>query len=269
MKHLKKFNELKSSTYKKVSNKLKEMGHPRRSGVMASWATEVEQREKDAKELETYNEWFKNGDVFEMDIVKQKWNATEKKYYNETTMSGRFVLNASLESDWAGDMFADNYSDNNFQYGFSLPFEIGIMPADEETKKEFREKENQFSDEIYDGVYWCTRVWVNLIKGGEGLVVNPSGQCSIDSRDNDLALFKNRKEAIRFKKLFVESIEGKNKFGSSRWYPHGLGEQVKKFLSEKPSSRIEQEEFDTLMEGAYEKFVNSVKKMSVNILYKN
>ena len=56
MKYLRKFNEeLKSSTYKLASNKLKGMGHIRRSSELEKWSEEVANKEKDARELESFN----------------------------------------------------------------------------------------------------------------------------------------------------------------------------------------------------------------------
>ena len=51
MKHLKTINELKSSTYASAANKFKQMGHIRRSGELEEWTKEVENKERDAKEL--------------------------------------------------------------------------------------------------------------------------------------------------------------------------------------------------------------------------
>ena len=42
MKHLKTINELKSSTYVSAANKLKNMGHIRRSGELEQWTKEVQ-----------------------------------------------------------------------------------------------------------------------------------------------------------------------------------------------------------------------------------
>lgn len=269
MKYLKKFNEeLKSSTYRRASLKLKEIGHPRRSTTMSNWADETKQREDDDKYSAIYNNWKPYGS-FEIDLIKTKYDPTKKEHYDEVTMSGNFLITSSFEADWARDMFSDSLdAHDNFKYGFSLPFELGIIPADDETKKVFKEKEELLSDEVYDGMYWCSRIWFNIIESN-GSEINPSGNYQFEAKDNDKIVLKSRAEAIRFKKLFSDSIEDKNKWGTCSWEKRSLGGQVNEFFSKKFTNKLDQEAFDKLMDGAYEKLVNVVRRMSINPLYRS
>jgi len=267
MKHLNKFNELKSYTYKKASDKLKTMGHPRRAGVMKDWAIETENREREAARNE---EFKRNGPygVFDLDIMTSKWDPNTKKSNHHSLISGKFVLSISYQSDWTIDSFCDNVADD-FKYGFNLIFEFGVMPADEETRFKFDKLKDWQDDFMSNGAYWCSRIYYNVIPSTGGMIINPTGSYSFDSMENDWIEFKDRANAIKFKKLFSDAIAGKNNWGTSRWTPLSLGDQVKPFFTKNPSSRLSQEDFDNMMEGGYEKLVESTKRMSVNQLYKN
>jgi len=267
MKYLKKFNELKSYTYKKASDKLKTMGHPRRAGVMKDWAIEVENRERENARLEEFKRHEPHG-VFELDLTGYKWDPVAKKSNEYSILSGKFLLAASYQSDWTADSFCDNLPDD-FQYGFNLIFEFGVMPADDETRAKFDKIKDWQDDFMSNGVYWCSRIYYNIIDANGGMTINPTGVYSLDSMESDCVKFKDRANAIKFKKLFSDAIADKNNWGSSRWTPLSLGGQVKNFFTKNPSTRLNQEDFEKMMEGGYEKLVESTKRMSVNQLYKN
>jgi len=269
MKYLKKYNELKSYTYRRTADKLKSLGHNRRAGVMIDWSTEIENRERESARLSEFkkNEPF---GVFDLDIVKQRYNPTDKSYYDETVLSGKFLIGASFQSDWTYDMFSDNLSDDNgFKYGFSLVFEFSVMPADEETKVEFDKIYKWNDDFMSNGSYWCGRLYFNIIKPNGVLSIDPDGKYTFDVMENEGIVFKDRANALKFKKLFIDAISGKNNWGSHSWSPRGLSDEVKKFFTEKHTTRLTQEEFDKMMEGGYDKLVEATKKMSLNQLYRN
>ena len=275
MKHLKTINELKSSTYASAANKLKNMGHIRRSGELEQWTKEVQNKEKDARELENFNS-FKHDVPFKINLVKAKWDSATKTRKHEIMITGNFYLKPSFDDDWARDQYNDNVQeDGTTEYSYHLPFEIGIMAADEETKEKFRAIESQLSDEVYEGVYWLQRLYYKIINEGSK-EITPTGDYSWECRENDEIVFENRAEALRFKKMFVDAVHGRNTFGNSKWVP-SMNEQLKKFFlgewlqrynrDTKSYDRIERQE--VFNEEAFKRFLDSTNKMSINQLYRN
>ena len=275
MKHLKTINELKSSTYKSAATKLKQMGHIRRSGELEEWTKEVENKERDARELENFNS-FKHDVPFKINLVKSKWDSASKTRKNEIMMTGNFYLKPSFDDSWAHDQYNDNVQDDGTaEYSYHMPFEVGIMAADEETKEKFRMIEGQLSDEVYEGVYWLQRLYYKLINEGTK-EINPTGDFSWECRESDEIMFENRSEALRFKKMFVDAVHGRNSFGNSKWIP-SMNEQLKKFFMGEWLKRYNRDtksydkidRSDVFNEEAFKRFLDSTNKMSVNQLYKN
>jgi len=276
MKHLRKFNEeLKSSTYASAANKLKNMGHIRRAGELEQWTKEVVNKEKDARELENFNS-FKHDVPFKINLVKVKWNSNTKSRNHEIMMSGNFYLKLSFDDSWARDSYVDNvHPDGVTEYSYNIPFEIGMMAADEESKEIFRLIEDKLSDEVYEGVYYPQRLYYKLILEASR-EITPDGTFFWECRENDEIMFENRAEALRFKKAFVDAVNGRNNFGDSRWCPN-LNESLKKFFmgewiqkynnDTKSYDKVDRTEI--FNEEAFKRFLESTNRMSVNQLYKN
>jgi hypothetical protein len=275
MKHLKSINELKSSTYTSAANKLKQMGHIRRSGELEQWTKEVENKEKDARELQNYNE-FKHDVPFKINLVKAKWDSATKTRKHDIMVAGNFYLKPSFDNSWAQDQYNDNTDENGTtEYTYHMPFEIGIMAADEETKEKFRSIEENLSDEVYEGVYWLQRLYYKLINEGSK-EMTPTGDYSWECRESDEIMFENRAEALRFKKMFVDAVHGRNTFGNSKWVP-SMNEQLKKFFlgdwlqrynrDTKSYDKVDRQE--VFNEEAFQRFLDSTNKMSINQLYRN
>ena len=275
MKHLKTINELKSSTYTSAANKLKQMGHIRRSGELEQWTKEVVNKEKDARELANFNS-FKHDVPFKINLVKAKWDSATKTRKHDIMVVGNFYLKPSFDNSWAQDQYNDNVQeDGTAEYSYHMPFEIGIMAADEETKEKFRAIESKLSDEVYEGVYWLQRLYYKLINEGSK-EMTPTGDFSWECRENDEIVFENRSEALRFKKMFVDAVHGRNTFGNSKWVPN-MNEQLKKFFlgewlqrynrDTKSYDKIDRS--DIFNEEAFKRFLDSTNKMSINQLYRN
>ena len=275
MKHLKTINELKSSTYASAANKLKGLGHIRRSGELEEWTKEVQNKERDARELENFNS-FKHDVPFKINLVKSKWDSATKTRKHEIMITGNFYLKPSFDDSWAYDQYNDNVQeDGTVEYTYHLPFEIGIMAADEETKEKFRMIEENLSDEVYEGVYWLQRLYYKLINEGSK-EITPTGDFSWECRENDEIVFENRAEALRFKKMFVDAVHGRNTFGNSKWVP-SMNEQLKKFFLGEWLQRYNRDtrsydkvdRSDVFNEEAFKRFLDSTNKMSINQLYRN
>jgi hypothetical protein len=264
MKHLKSINELKSSTYASAANKLKNMGHIRRAGELEQWTKEVQNKEKDARELENFNS-FKHDVPFKINLVKAKWDSNTKSRNHEIMMTGNFYLKPSFDEDWARDQYNDNTDeDGTTEYSYYMPFEVAIMPADDEAKELFRLIEDKLSDEVYEGVYWLQRLYYKLINEG-AKEITPTGEFSWECREGDEIVFENRAEALRFKKMFVDAVHGRNNFGNSKWIP-SMYEQIKKFFMGDWLTNKQPEIFN---EEAFKRFLESTNRMSINQLYRN
>ena len=270
MKHLKSINELRSSTYKSAADKLKNMGHIRRSGELEKWTKEVQNKEKDARELENFNS-FKHDVPFKINLVKAIWDSATKTRAHQILVTGNFYLKPSFDNYWARDQYIDNVQeDGTVGYAYHMPFEIGIMAADEETKEKFRmiEIEENLSDEVNDGVYWLQRLYYKLINEGSK-DIEPTGDYSWECRESDEIVFENRSEALRFKKMFVDAVHGRNSFGNSKWIP-SMYEQLKEFfMGEWLDTRYSKKQPEVFNEEAFQRFLDSTNKMSVNQLYRN
>ena len=275
MKHLKSINELKSSTYASAANKLKGMGHIRRAGELEQWTKEVVNKEKDARELENFNS-FKHDVPFKINLVKVKWNSNTKSRNHEIMMSGNFYLKPSFDFSWAQDQYNENADeDGTTEYSYYMPFEVGLMAADDEAKELFRLIEDKLSDEVYEGVYWTQRLYYKIINEG-AREITPTGEFSWECRESDEIMFENRAEALRFKKMFVDAVHGRNTFGNSKWVP-SMHEQLKKFFlgdwlqrynrDTKSYDKVDRQE--VFNEEAFQRFLDSTNKMSINQLYRN
>ena len=194
MKYLKRFNEeLKASTYKSAADKLTKMGHKRRGGELLSFATRREDEEKQARLKATRDEMAR----FEPFNIVVEGNDER---------SGRFFISASPDVSWLGDAIHDWIYDD-MQYGLSLSIEFGIMPADEETEMEF--KDFKWSPEQWEGISWPNRMYFGIDKP-----ITPE----FEAWDRDIFYFTTRADAMRFKTMMIEMLEGKIEWWNRNWY---------------------------------------------------
>ncbi len=261
MKYLKRFNEeLKVSTYKSAADKLTKMGHKRRGAQMLDYATQREKEEERKRLQETRNE-LSRFEPFNI-IIGDKM--------------GRFYIMPSVEVDWFKDLLWD-WIDDDMQYICTLPFEFGVMMADEETEETF--KDWRWSPEQYDGVSYPNRMYLS---------VTSTNSPAFDSFDRDLFYFATRADAMRFKKMFVDLLEEKNDWYFKKWNPDGVVNRIKKYVSpEYVSELIEQiatraEDRDKLEEAEqlrnllpragevnYQYVIDSAKNIKINQIYRD
>jgi hypothetical protein len=207
MKYLKRFNEeLRVSTYKSAADKLTKMGHKRRGAQMLDYATQREKEEERKRLQETIHEMSR----FEPFNLIIKGNGER---------IGNFYIMPSPEIDWFKDTLNDWLWDG-MNYSLSIPFEFGIMMADEETEEKFEDW--RWSTEQYDGVSWPNRMYLSSIN-----VNSPS----FEACDRDAFYFTTRSDAMRFKKMIVDLLEGSNDWYFKRWNPDGVVNRIKEVLS--------------------------------------
>ena len=263
MKYLKKYNEeLLPDTYRSASTKLRTIGHTRRSAEMEAYAKELEEKERLRK-----NEIRKQGmisvDPFHLIFLKSSYgNPPNEKVLCE----GLFYIEPSFDWSWFQDMYAD-WENDSFSYTLSLPFEFGTMPADAETQQKFDAAPK--SEDAYEGVHYGTRMWLNIINQNER-DVSISGKYSWEGRDGDEFIFATRQEAIRFKKLLADAVEGKTQWGKTSWAPEGIQSNFNGYFkkdkewrerSDKPESYFTKDDMPKIAE--------SIRRMSLNQIYRN
>ena len=220
MKYLKRFNEeLKGSTFRSAATKLKQLGHIRRSQEIESHAIDVEEREEKAR-IEQRTQWLKEQGPFRLQYYKVSWNSATKSHNNDLLCEGNFYIEPSFDGDWFSDSGYD-YRQEDRKYGLFMYFEFGTTPADVETATAWKEIESKLSEEAYDGMYYGTRMGIEIIPEGHAGVTS-NGRCFWEARDNDQFIFANRSEAMRFKKLLIEAIEGKIEWGKNKWNEKGI-----------------------------------------------
>lgn len=228
MKYIKRFNEeLNSNTYWQAAKKLKDLGHVRRSSVIDNWAKKVHDSEKEIAIVNNIEKYSKNG-IFDMTISKSKWNASTRSSSKSPFISGKFYICLSIETDMFEDTFS--YWSSTNEGNFNLSFTMGVIPADEETKKDF----DAYYFEVYTGVTWLNWLCITLSRKNDNFI-NPS-DIEIESREDDIALFSNRREAIKFRKLIFDEISGVNNVMDIK---SRLEESVANIEKENPDSELE------------------------------
>lgn len=215
MKYLKRFNEeLLPSTYISAASKLKALGHKRRAAELEDWKKQVEEAEKKMRLNQRLRE-LEGWGQFRLKFCKTKWDSKTKAHNYEPFFEGNFYIEPSFPYDWFHDMMHDSEHED---FSLSLPIELGVMPADGETKIGF--EKCKLAGEIWEGQYWPTRVWIQIFDTGRRIPEKP--KCNYESQDNDIFFFSTRAEAIRFKKLLIEAILGQNDWGKNKWFERGL-----------------------------------------------
>lgn len=214
MRYLKKFNEdLNATTYKSAGDKFNKIGHTRRGSELLDYANQVELIEKSKRLSEAQNE---NKEFGLFDITLVRGYGTTAKYI----FSGKFYLQMCLESDWFMDQLSDwLYEDMDWHLGIAMEF--AIIPSDVSVLEMIERSEDPSIQYFRNNAMWSNdyRYWTNRLfitvfdKGGD-----VSNKCNgiFDDRDGFSFYFNSRKEAIRFKRLLVDTLEGKSNWGTYR-----------------------------------------------------
>ena len=245
-----KFNELKLSTYSKVSDRLRSMGHKNRSDKMKDYI-EYLKNKKEIEALEKNISFLKEYGSFKL-VLKTRNGSIEGNFYISTDVYDR-------------DYFYQQYDDllEGHTNKLVLGLELGIIPADEETKDKFsnlKDIEN-VKEMTYDGIYWCSSIGVVIMSEGDNSI-NPSGEYFFDSRDINEFKFSNRREAHRFRTLLYNSFLGKNEYGKYTYQTSLYDTLNKIFNSDKLDKKIFNNE-------SFGKVADGIKRLSLNKLYSN
>jgi hypothetical protein len=283
MRYLKRFNEeLKASTYKSAGEKFTKMGHKRRGSELLDYAGQVELKEKYQKLIDAQNENKEFG-LFDITLKKGK----------RDIFSGKFYLHMCLEVDWFKDLrYEWLYDGMNYSLGFSMEF--ALIPSDDET---FKMIETSADEDIEyfrkysmwgDYKYWTNRLWITFFEKDMKPAFR-AGVNGFEDRDGVEFIFNSRSDAMRFKKLLADALEGKSNWGSwmvyrSGWMAKTIAEQFKEgiILNEEQWRKLlmdiylkdrEEDEYDLtdnpFTEDIHMKVVESIKRMSINPFYRD
>lgn len=213
MKYLKRFNEeLKPWTYTQASKKLRDIGHTSRASRLEEWA-DKRRKDEENKQLKAKLERLEKAPSFRMVFYHDKWNRELKKreYSQSPFLEGNFYLDAYFEIDWLweGDDLFEYLHDRTTSLQFTL--NIGIFPADEETQKKFDEvtKEDAvpYLGDVYQNTIWPINFTIRL-NNDNTLIEQGKSSTYWEERESGNLLFSDRREAMKFKRLLVSSLNG-------------------------------------------------------------
>ncbi len=280
MKYLKRYNEeLEPNTYRKAGERLKRMGHAKRGDKLISWGEDVKKKEEDRNTLKRRESASKLG-LYKMKILQKK--ATQKN------ISGMIISSSSEDIRLEGNFFIHFYIDeSNFKESydmwqngesFSIPFDFGIIPADEETEDKLLKLVGE--DELYLNTFYVNYMHIQLSEGNYGcdtysyiddngdevvdcdkITLNPKGELTFSNFNASglTAYFGDRKSAVQFKKMIIDLFEGRIVYGETNDNPGG----IKEFIMDELCSERDR----TLDE--FESIISSLRKININKLYKD
>jgi hypothetical protein len=257
MRYIKLFNEeLRPYVYMNAANLAKQYKQPKRAERFTNWANELTNRDNIKKTKENRDRLSQFG-TFDGHLSVS----------SSDDIIGKFYLDIWFDDDWFGDIVYQSWGDGAFEYGISLPFEIEIIAADEETQR----KIDDSGVEQNQGVIWPNRLEIYLStyeQTTKEINIRPNG-FGYYSKEMDDFHFLDRRNAVRFKKLLIDALDGKNSFGCSNLYVKfdTLKEHIKTTLDELSNN---QRLVDCPLDSSiYDDLVNNMRNMSLNKLYKD
>ena len=255
MRYLRKYNEeLKSDTYKSAADKLTKMGHVKRPEELMKFHVVAKEREKDEAKRKAIEESSKLG-TYKMTL---------------SGAHGKFTGDFYIYFYWNNDNFDESYQDwKSFDNSsLWLQFDFSVLPASEESK-EFAQ--NVLNKEIglnYDGKCYLGCFGLNLSQSGneyneetnkETFVLKPNGGFYFEEYDSIAWYMADRGSAQKFKKMLYDVFEGNIVWRETPQLPGGVKEQILDFLCSDMDHTLEE----------FEEFIESLKRISVNKLYKD
>lgn len=257
MKYIKSFNEeLNSYVYMNAAKLAKEYKQPKRAERFTNWANELSDRDNIKKTKENRDRLSQFG-FFDGHLSVS----------GADDIIGKFYLDVWFDDDWFEDIIYQSWGDGAFEYGISLPFEIEIIAADEETQS----KIDATNVEQNYGVIWPNRLEIYLSTYDhttKEINIRPNG-FGYFSKDMEDFHFLDRRNAVKFKKLLIDALGGKNSFGCSNPYVKfdTLKDHIKTTLDKLSNS---QRLVDCPLDSSiYDDLVNNMRNMSLNKLYKD
>ena len=275
MKYLNRFNEkLKSETYGKAAAKLKELGHISRAEELLNWQTHSKHKE-DVKYVKDLQEkWSKLG-TFNVNILKGFKNP-------KLLVNGNFNIKFYFDKDWSYDILHD-WVTGNYKYSLAFPFEICLIPADDETIERMLNLDMQDSYFFDRCCFYGNRFWLEVSKPGDDRITSVH-KINFDSPDDEFFEFADRKSAVKFRKSLSDVFTGEVEINSDykeKDFLLDIRNYFKEIYNnlEENLNKYEESELKRILTSRgipFEKDGNDYKKLgiglntvSINSLYKN
>ena len=243
--------ELKYQSYQSAAAKLSKLGHVKRSTELQKWSDEIKKRETDAK-TKKYEEDAKQLGTFQMKITGNKQN-----------IEGDFYVSFYFNTDTIDDQF-DNWYDGGRLW---LEFPFAVIPVNDETKAKMIEGVEPNYGKPNNGMYYFQSMYLNFSKAftwdsveeKKSWVMSPIGSVSLEDYGDFYPVFSNRSSAVRFKKALIDVFDGKIVLRETEKDPGGVkGMLMDELCSERDRT------FEEFLS-----FIDSLKKISINSLYKD
>jgi len=262
MRYLKTYNEeLKADTYKSAADKLTKMGHAKRPEELMKWYVINKEKEKDEFKRKALEEASKLG-TYKITIYSNLQTSNIKRNLQFT---GDFYIYFY----WNYDNFNENYEDwKRFDTSSVwLTFDFAVLPASEESKEFINNvlgKEMSISN---DGKCYLGSFGLNLTQGGNSIdendkptyVFKPDSGFYWEEYDSFYWTLADRQSAQKFKKMLYDVFEGNIVWRETPQLPGGVKEQILDLLCSDMDHTLEE----------FEAFIESIKRISVNKLYKD
>jgi hypothetical protein len=262
MRYLKTYEELKPETYLSAADKLSKLGHVKRPEVLKSWG-----QKNLIKSIDSIGQ-------FEIEIGIGNYDSIS---YNDTKKTGQFYIYLSLDKE---DLHTQISNWKEYDAGSCwLPLDLALVPVNQESEQVVKSFNTIYFNEKI-GVYFASRIWLNLTtpystvtdsqlyEFGIKKPINvedlkdqifPSGKLSIsDSHEVEL-IFKDRKNAIKFRKALIDIFDSNVDYRTTSENPGGLKDEIMDELYD---------EYE-LTTSELIRFINSIKKIRVNDFYKD
>ena len=243
--------ELKYQSYQSAAAKLSKLGHVKRSTELQKWSDEIKKRESDAK-TKMSEEDAKQLGTFQMKITGNKQN-----------IEGDFYVSFYFNTDTIDDQF-DNWYDGGQLW---LEFPFAVIPVNDETKAKMIEGVEPNYGKPNNGMYYFQSMYLNFSKAFTWNSVEekkswemiPTGYISLEDYGEFYPVFSNRSSAVRFKKALIDVFDGKIVLRETEKDPGGVkGMLMDELCSERDRT------FEEFLS-----FIDSLKKISINSLYKD
>jgi len=269
MRYLKKFNEeLKPSTYRSAADSLQRMGHKKRASNIRDWSDTIEKMESHQYRINLW-EGIKRKNLiksissigeFDIEINIGNYDSTTQNY--DTKKIGQFYLYLSLVKDI---LYTQLYGWRYFGECW-LPLDLGIVPANPESEEIL--KISKDTGDNWEMISLNLTIPYSEVTDNQLYEFGIKKPINIDDLEDQMfpsgklrflrsvPPFIDRKNAIKFKKALIDIFEGNVDYGSTPENPDGLKDEI-------------MDELNTLTMENILRFIDSIKKINVNDLYKN
>jgi hypothetical protein len=184
---------------------------------------------------------------------------------NKQNIEGDFYVSFYFNTETIDDQFY-NWNDGGQLW---LEFPFAVIPVNDETKAKMIEGVEPNYGKPNTGMYYFQSMYLNFSKAftwdseeekiSPNTVMEPTGKVSLEDYGEFYPVFSNRSSAVRFKKALIDVFEGKIILRETEKDPGG----VKGMLMDELCSERDR----TLDE--FLSFIDSLKKISINSLYKD